>query len=57
MLGRGKTTVARWANQGLLTTVEFGGRRFVPLAALQAHGLVWESIKLADGIRARATAR
>lgn len=54
LLGRPRQTVSDWARRGILTTVLIGTRPFVPLAALQAHGMVWESIKLASDIRARA---
>jgi excisionase family DNA binding protein len=47
LLGRPRRTVFRWAERGLLTTVEVAGDRFVPLAALQVNGLVWDSVKLA----------
>ena len=48
ILGRPKSTVHDWVKRGVLTTVDFCGQKFVPLAALKVHGLVWESIKLAN---------
>ena len=54
LLGQPKSTVYDWLNSGALTSVKIGRRRLVPLAALKAHGLVWDSIRLAEEARARA---
>lgn len=52
LLGRPHQTISHWAKTGLLLTVKLGKRPVVPLAALQAHGLIWESIKLAETLNA-----
>ena len=56
MLGRPKSTVRKWMSKGALATVEIDGLKYVPIAALKAHGLVWESIQLADRLNARRAA-
>lgn len=48
LMGRPKSTVYEWADKGVLTTICVGTQRLVPLAALKAHHLVWESIRLAN---------
>jgi excisionase family DNA binding protein len=56
LLGRPPSTVYRWADKGALTTIQIHGQRLVPLAALKAHGLVFESILAADKMnRAKAS--
>lgn len=53
MIGRPRQTVSDWAKRGELTVTMFAGRQYVPLAAIQAHGLVWQSIQLADQVNGR----
>ena len=48
LTGCPKSTVYEWADKGILTTVQMGTQRLIPLAALKAHALVWESIVLAN---------
>jgi excisionase family DNA binding protein len=56
LLGLPKSTVYDWLDSGALVFVRIGekGKRYIPLAAIKRHGLVWESIKIAE--RARASA-
>ena len=53
LLGRPLRTVQRWAKRGRLATVQMAGAVFVPLAALQTQGLVWDSIKLSARLAKR----
>jgi excisionase family DNA binding protein len=53
LLGQPKSTVYDWLDSGALVFVRMGKRRLVPLAALKTHGLVWESIQIAERIRAQ----
>lgn len=55
LLERPQQTVSDWAKKGLLLTVMLGSRQVVPLAALQAHGIIWESIKLSQALNAALT--
>lgn len=54
LLGCSRQTVSTWAKMGALTVVQLGGRPRVPLAALQAHGMVWASIQLAAKVNGLA---
>lgn len=53
LLGRPLRTVQRWAKRGRLATVQMAGSVFVPLAALQTQGLIWDSIKLSARLSQR----
>jgi excisionase family DNA binding protein len=55
LMGIARSTVHDWVNSGALTTVKIGGKRLVPLAALKTHGLVWDSIRIAEQARAHAS--
>ncbi len=50
LLGLPESTVRDMGRSGKLTTTNFGGRTLVPLAALKANALVWDSIRTADKI-------
>jgi excisionase family DNA binding protein len=54
LTGISKSTIYRWVESGELVSVEIGGRRFVPLAALQKHYLIAKSIELIHKVAALA---
>lgn len=54
MLHQSKATVGRWIKRGQLASVEVGGRKMVPIAALRTSAMLWESIRIADHLNARA---
>ena len=59
LLGWSRHKVRRLVDRGVLPHVTFeeGGTRYVPISALRARGMVWDSVLMLQRLRADEAAR